>query len=99
MSRSAAGYGRVVRAPSDCRRGGGGGIAFPAGSHFATLGVRYRHGFTNHSSDDSVKNRVLSFFAAFEFTRNRLGVAAMGSGMGSEFNSDPNLRAGVRVEP
>lgn len=49
----------------------GGGVALPIGNHFATLGVRYQHGFTDLESESVVKHRVLSVYAGFEFSLTR----------------------------
>lgn len=49
----------------------GGGLAFPVGDHFAAVGVRYQHGFTDLTSDATVKNRVISVYAGFDFSMKR----------------------------
>lgn len=45
----------------------GGGIAFDVGGRVASIGVRYTRGLMSIGDDGSVRNRVLSVLASFEF--------------------------------
>jgi hypothetical protein len=44
----------------------GGGLSFDAGGRTISLAARYEHGFRNITTDNQIRNRVLSFMASVE---------------------------------